>query len=182
VSPTGLRQRTRARHLLFAVVAGLAVVAPTPLGSPEAYAAVLDPVARWTFDEGSGMTVGDAIGSADGTMAGGATWITSDAAVGAGAIHFDGVDGRVDVPYDSALEPNELALSFRVRGSPDDPPAHGQVIVEKGAFGCDGPSWGVRVAGNGLSLVYRDFAGNPSSGFGSSPRCGRTCGMGRGTS
>gem|GEM_PF-1287290 len=45
-------------------------------------------VAHYTFDEGEGITVGDAIGSNVGTMVNGPTWTTGK--IGAGAVDFNG--------------------------------------------------------------------------------------------
>jgi hypothetical protein len=51
-------------------------------------------VAYWTFDEGSGITAGDSVGTNHGTVHG-ATWVTGR--VGAG-LSFDGVDDFVEAP------------------------------------------------------------------------------------
>lgn len=137
-----------------ACAALLATVLPSVGGSPVAGAEV-SPVARWTFDAGSGTVVSDAVGSANGTRLGGSSWLTSGAAVGAGAMAFDGLDGRVEIPSAASLEPSDLLLTAWVRGSAANPPTDGQVIVEKGAFGCDGPSYGLSVSPSGVRLSLR---------------------------
>jgi len=72
-------------------------------------------------------------------------------------MRFDGVDGRVDVASQSALEPSSISLTAWVRGSAIDPPVDGQVILEKGAFDCGGPSYGLSVAPGGIRLSIRSF-------------------------
>jgi hypothetical protein len=127
--------------------------------------AASSPAARWTFDAGSGNTVADSVGTANGTRAGGASWITSAAAVGSGAMHFDGVDGRVEVPNTASLEPSVLSLTAWVRGSAASPPSAGQVIVEKGDFSCGGSSYGLYVASGGILISYRTRSGEQVSGI-----------------
>ena len=117
--------------------------------------AVSAPAARWALDDGSGTNADDAIGTADGTLSGGATWLTSNAAVGTGAVRFDGANDKVTVPGSAPLEPAELTLTAWVRGDPQNPPATGAAIIEKGAFDCQGPSYGLYVAATGIRLSFR---------------------------
>lgn len=132
-----------------------AVLVSASLFSPATVRAVSGPVARWTLDDGSGLNAHDAVGTADGTLSGGATWLTSNAAVGTGALSFDGVNDKVTVPGSAPLEPAELTLTLWVRGDPQSPPATGAVIIEKGAFDCLGPSYGLYVAADGVRLSFR---------------------------
>jgi hypothetical protein len=145
--------------LRAAVAAGF-LVAPMVLGVNAIAAATGTLDARWTFDAGAGSTVADSIGTANGTKVGGSSWLTSGAAVGTGAMHFDGVDGRVDVPTAAALQPNSMTMTAWVRAPADAQPTVGQVIAEKGAFGCDGASYGLYVAANqGFRFTVRAHDG-----------------------
>ena len=62
---------------------------------------VLGPIAHWKFDEGTGLTAIDSEGGHDGTLtSSGPSWTTG---IIDGALDFDGVDDRVQVPDDPAL-------------------------------------------------------------------------------
>jgi len=52
-------------------------------------------VSHWSFDEVSGKTVGDAVGGHDGTLVGN---VTKAQGKFGGALKFDGVDTRVEIP------------------------------------------------------------------------------------
>jgi hypothetical protein len=137
-----------------AVAAGaLAIVAAgLPVGSVvvnvRAADAVPLPVARWTFDEGTGTVAHDVAGSADGSLTSGTSWLTSGAAMGAGAIALDGVTGAVVVPNAPSLEPaGSLTISMWVRGTNVK---SGAVIVAKGSSGATcGASYSIRASGTG---------------------------------
>ena len=62
------------------------------------------PIAHWTFDEGTGLTAADSIGTLDGTLTNGPSW--SAGAGGDYALQFDGVDQFVSVADDPALTPS----------------------------------------------------------------------------
>ena len=143
------------RAILLAVMVGLT---GSLLQVPGASASDTDLAARWTLDEGSGSTAEDVVGSSDGSMSG-ANWITTGAAVGAGALAMDGT-GRVDVTDAEALKPAEVTLAAWVRGDPNSPPVAGEVIVEKGAFDCAGPEYGLYVTADGISGRYRSAMGH----------------------
>lgn len=94
-----------AKKLRAVLVAGLLGL----MGRPLAQASLTDGlVAYWPFDEGSGTTALDAVGSNDGTINGGAVY-----AGGVGiapvpgnvdALTFDGVDDFVTVPHAAVLD------------------------------------------------------------------------------
>jgi hypothetical protein len=67
-----------------------------------------DPIAHWTFDEGSGTIAGDSAGSQNGTVYG-ASWI--EGKVG-GALSFDGMNDYVDCGNADVLAPEKLTLSL----------------------------------------------------------------------
>ena len=96
------------RPVAMGLVAALVAVAVgwSPAGRPQVVErpAAPSPVAEWTFDEATGTTATDSVDSLVGTLTGGTSWITSGAAQGDGALHFDGVDGAVTVPSSPALE------------------------------------------------------------------------------
>ena len=145
--------RRRAVALLMLTAALLAdglLVSPAPV-----LGIVGSPVAQWKLDDGANTTADDFIGTANGTVAGGATWITSGAAVGTGALHLDGTNDFVTVPSSSAIEPTEATITVWVRGDPAHPPRNGDVIVEKGSFNCTGPSYGLYVAATGFTATLR---------------------------
>jgi len=61
-------------------------------------------VAYWPFDAGGGAIAHDESGNGhDGLLVNGVTWV-SDSRLGAAALSFDGKDGHVTIPYDSALD------------------------------------------------------------------------------
>jgi hypothetical protein len=96
------------------------------------------PVARWTFDEGSGDTAYDSAGSNDGDLAGSGgtcpgaaacpTWSTDNApAVSGGSLSFDGTDDYVDVGDSSTLKPlTAMTVSGWVR--PDSITSYGIMV------------------------------------------------------
>ena len=128
------RRRSAPWRRLFAIF----VVAAAVAAGPQVAAAASAPVARWSFEEGTGSVAADSVGDLDGTLEAGADWLTSGAIEGDGALDLP-TDGAVRVPNAPALEPGELTISAWVRS--DTPPDVGDVIIEKGAFGCDGPSY-----------------------------------------
>jgi hypothetical protein len=76
-------------------------------------------VSHWKFDEGSGTTAYDSVGTNDGTVYG-ATWTTGQIN---GALSFDGVDDYVDIPYNSNLDRNasegiSLSVWFKLNSYP----------------------------------------------------------------
>ena len=138
------------RALVSAITASLlasTLVLVAPGGVPEA-AATTGPIAQWTFDDGSGTTATDAIGNLDGTLSGGATWITSGAAEGTGALAFDGIDDLVTIADHPTLEPTSLSITAWVRM--EDPSNTWMVIAAKGSNGCEGSSYDLRTHGRGL--------------------------------
>ncbi len=86
-------------------------------------------VGHWTFDEGTGTTATDFSGNdRTGTLksghanwgAGTPSWVTDRYGNASKALHFD--DGaNVEVPYASALNPEELTISLWVNGDVVDP-------------------------------------------------------------
>lgn len=88
-----------------ALAAGLLLLAPLLPGLvpafPAAAAAVPGLVAAYGFEEGSGSTALDASGTGSSGTVSGATWTASGRH--GGALSFDGVDDRVDVPHSAAL-------------------------------------------------------------------------------
>jgi len=144
--------RRRHRALTLVLIGTLVAVG---LGTATPVLAVSTPVAHWKLDDGSGGTANDDVGTADGTVSGSPIWLTSGAAVGTGALRFDGVNDKVTVSSAAAIEPQELMLTLWVRGDPGSPPAAGQVIVERGDFSCAGPTYGLYVASNGIRFSMR---------------------------
>jgi len=130
----------------FAVLAAALVLASALVVGPwrvaQDAAALAGPIAEWTFDDGSGVTANDAIGALDGTLSGGATWVTSNAAQGTGAIAFDGVDDLVTISNNAALEPSgtfSVALWFK-----GPMPTGLAAMVAKGVGNCGyGGLWGI---------------------------------------
>jgi hypothetical protein len=154
------------RSTVIGVVVSLVVTvaAWTPAARPQVVGAAGPvPVAEWTFDEGIGATANDVVGSLDGTLVGGASWVTTGAAQGSGAIAFDGVDDAVTVTTSSTLEPSgSFTLMFWVK-STDQINTSNQPILQKNFNGCDvGSSWS---ADQGLEGIFGQvrLAGYPNS-------------------
>ena len=129
------------------------------------------PVAEWTFDDGAGSTANDAVGSLDGTLIGGASWLSSGAAQGSGAIAFDGVDDAVTVATSSTLEPaGSFTVMFWVK-STDQINTSLQPIIQKNFYGCDvGSSWSAdqgwtSIVGQVLHTGYPNAFGPESTGY-----------------
>jgi hypothetical protein len=126
---------------VIALALGTALVLAPPTGV-RPVAATSGPVAEWTFDDGSGTTATDAIGNLDGTITGGATWITEDVAQGTGALAFDGIDDLVTVANHATLEPSgAFTIALWVKAEYDT--SFGSMVA-KGHFDCGyGGSWGL---------------------------------------
>jgi hypothetical protein len=62
----------------------------------------IDLIAHWTFDEGSGLVAGDALGLNDGALLDGPQWVAGT--IGSGALRFDGVDDHVEVPSSPQMQ------------------------------------------------------------------------------
>ena len=58
-------------------------------------------IAHWTFDEGTGLTAADSVGSNDGTLTNGPTWAC---VTGGNALDFDGTDDYVDAGSGANLD------------------------------------------------------------------------------
>jgi hypothetical protein len=118
-----------------------------PLSTRAALAAISDDlVAHWSFDEGSGSTAGDSAGavSDDGTLAGGVSWTTG---VTGGALDFDGVDGRVEVPLSSDLTlTNGLSISLWVNPDTNTVGLHWLVTTYSAG------GYYLRIANNGMGF------------------------------
>ncbi len=81
-------------------VGGPVVVIPTLAAGP---------IAQWNFDEGSGTTAANSVGSGNaGTLLGGATWV---AGVNGKAVQLNGTDGYVDLGNATSLQPQQVSLS-----------------------------------------------------------------------
>jgi len=156
-----IRFRTSTRRWLVATLLGVLAATgtslPGPISTTGPALATGGLTTRWTFDAGSGTTVEDVAGDADGVLSGGASWGTDAPFDGPAYLSFDGVDGRVDVANSASLEVPEIAISIWVRGDPAAPPVAGQTILEKGAFACGGPSYGLYVAADGIRFSYRSW-------------------------
>ena len=93
----------------------------------------------WPLDEGSGTVVGDAAGSSNGTLvnADAAAWIPG---VQGGALSFDGVDDRVEIPNSVAtdLGDEDFSISFLMRLALADA-VNGPRILSKGDYSSTEP-------------------------------------------
>ena len=147
------RSRVLNRPLTAALAAVLLASAfgVVPLVRPAVVFATAGPIAHWTFDEGSGTTATDSAGSNDGAFQGTPTWVTSDAAVGSGAISFAGTGDRVVVPNGPALEPTSITISAWIRSTAWTSDKW-RTILQKGANGCEGGSWGLQGQANGTTV------------------------------
>eukprot|EP00736_Rhodelphis_marinus_P006757 Rmarinus@m.21884 len=82
------------------------------------------PVLHYTLDEDAGLTVHDAAGDYDGSIAGGAKWATTSGYYG-GALHFD-AQGTIVMPPEaltSVIENQEISVSMWVYGADVNPVA-----------------------------------------------------------
>ena len=109
----------------------------------------------WKLDDGAGTLVHDSSGGGhDGTLLGGAQWI-SPGRFG-GALAFDGATGHVRIPRDAAFESNAISLSVWM--SAGAPPSSWANLVRKAWRNDAAPSftsWGLQLnpAGSDASVV-----------------------------
>jgi hypothetical protein len=155
------------------LLAAVAATAPS-IASRPVRADGSGPVAEWTFDEGSGTTTHDAVGTLDGTLSGGVSRITEGVPQGTGALSFDGTDGKVVIPNDAILEPaSTFSLAAWVRSGASG----ATTIIGKGGGGCWFSSYGLAINvglfGEYLSDGYGAWVGVYPSSLGSSPLDGK---------
>ncbi|MEM7146975.1 MAG: DUF1800 family protein [Verrucomicrobiota bacterium] len=96
----------------------------------------VDKVIKYAFEEGSGTTAADSIGTNnEGTLAGGASWTAPDGGVIGGAIDLDGTNDQVEIDDSSEINSGgpwharTVALWFKA-DNPSSP--NKQVIYEEG--------------------------------------------------
>jgi len=90
------------------------------------FASTIDtPVAHWAFDEASGTTAYDSANNHHGTLVNGVS--RAQGKLG-GALNFDGVNDRVDVPYSSAFQLPALTFTAWVRPASDFSSSGGWVV------------------------------------------------------
>jgi len=103
-------------------------------------------VVHWAFDEGSGSTAFDSVGTNDGTLQNmdpATDWVTGQFG---GALDFDGVNDGVRVSADPVLDitGNEITISLWLNGHAANPEG---VVIEKGA-------WHLRVQDSSTSARF----------------------------
>ena len=135
------------------------------LGLPAAVslaASPTSPVAEWRFDAGAGPTAADSTGHGHtGTLQPGATWTTSGAAQGTGAIALDGASGAVRIPTDASLRPTaQMSVIGWVRGT-DRPESGLASIVAQGDRGCSTATWALVYTGGGIAFQWAAADGSP---------------------
>ncbi len=126
-----------------------------------------DLVSRWTFDEGSGTTVNDVVGTNHGTVSDTPTWIEG---VYGGAMEFagsgsaDGSGYRVDCGSDASLDiGNEISLALWIRPDADNPESGMETAPMCKALSSASPSWSFQVRyGWGGPQPYMAFTFNTS--------------------
>ncbi|HEY8438889.1 MAG TPA: LamG-like jellyroll fold domain-containing protein, partial [Candidatus Limnocylindrales bacterium] len=136
------RRRTASRSVVAAAVAALAM-SLAPIASPASVqAAPSGPVAEWKFNESSGTTAADFIGSNDGSLIGNPTWSPGGGHEG-GALVFDGSGDGVQIPTAAALEPSSLSVTLWMKGTRT---ANGEwdSLLQKGANACEAGSYGLQ--------------------------------------
>src|SRR5690349_4406198 len=143
-------RRSEPMILLVAVLLGSLVWAPVTR------AALSGPVAQWAFDEASGSTILDSSGNGrNGSFSGHVTRI-DDGSYGR-ALRLASGGTTIGAPG-SGLRSDEITVSMWVRSA--SKPATGTVLMEKGARGCEGPSYGLYVYQNGLQARWMESHGN----------------------
>lgn len=120
--------------LLIALAASTAAAAPLP-------------IAAYSFDEGSGSTLGDSAGENDGTIEG-ATWASSGKH--GAALDFDGSDDSVVVPDAAALDLTD-SLTIEAWVKPGEAEGGGGVLVK-----------GENSSGNSGYMIHSKFFGKPA--------------------
>ncbi len=84
---------------IFVILSLILPLAPVAAVAPQAPLAA-DQVGYWRFDEGSGAAAGDSSSYGNNGTVSGAAWTTGKVS---GALSFDGVDDRVEVPASASL-------------------------------------------------------------------------------
>lgn len=119
-------------------------------------------VHQWPFDEGSGTSLADAIGSADGTLTG-ATWVSDSSSVGGWRLSFDGIDDEAEWTVDIS-QYSEWMYSFTVQAGLEFND-YGWVFEESGSFGEIGLRYDSEFqVGNGSGVVSAQATTNVFDG------------------
>jgi len=102
--------RVNLKLVIVAVMMLLAACVPALASEPNL-------IAHWTFDEGTGTTAYDSVGSHHGTLVGNPTWTTGQVD---GALSLDGMDDYVDLGLGAELDlerTDQFTLSAWYRGT-----------------------------------------------------------------
>ncbi|MEM4973397.1 MAG: LamG-like jellyroll fold domain-containing protein, partial [Candidatus Hadarchaeales archaeon] len=83
-----------------------------PSGPTDGIFLSLGPAASWSFNEGDGTVVVDAIGKGKGVLYNGAAWTQGYSGSG---VRFDGNDDYIDFDYDADLQPSTISIEFWIR-------------------------------------------------------------------
>ncbi|MHC4499339.1 MAG: LamG domain-containing protein, partial [Planctomycetota bacterium] len=120
-------------------------------------------VSWWKFDEGSGGTAYDSVGSNDGTVVSGPNEPNWTGGQIGGALSFDGVDDYVDVGDKASLEPGSFTICAWIR--PDDVSSAQQIAGKYGNEAIDnhGHGYKLEVRSNGKASLMVDPAGGGNS-------------------
>jgi hypothetical protein len=138
--------KMRSQKLLFSLLAA-AIIVLAPFTLALAYPSGM--VSYWQFDEGSGTTVYDTIGSNNGTIYG-ALWTSG---ISGTALSFNGTNDYISVANDPSLNPDSITVEAWVNYSAS-PSSYDTFIVNK-TIGAD--------QGYGLGDGYYEATGEPLS-------------------
>jgi hypothetical protein len=115
-------------------------------------------VGKWTFNEGSGTIAHDSSGKGnDGTLVGGATWVT---APGSSGIQFNGSTGYINFGHAASLN---LGNAFTIEAWVKIEGVSGEAMI----LGKDTTLYGLSYYTNGYTYLYGGGSGSNSIGYAS---------------
>jgi len=116
---------------------------------------------HWPADEGSGSTLFDDRGSADGSI-NGATWVTDSAAVNGHYLDYDGADDKTDLPNGALDYTNQSDFTVTAWVFVDDASVNADILNFGGSS--SGGGWSIECHSGNLQYVHHGIE-RVDSGF-----------------
>jgi len=116
-------------------------------------------VSEWKFNEGTGTSTVDSVGSNNGTLIGGPTWKSGSECVSGGCLSFDGTDDYVRAGNDANLNITDaITIEAWVNGPRDPGWSKGWIgVVYKKVY--TSPPWALRQGDTSMYFTVSDAGG-----------------------